>query len=306
VTSTDTNGGINFDSTRGAFDPLVVHEYIDWTGNRGGPLVTTDNETDRSDLRLYESDGNATMQALYDQGDGFQDTCVDIMGRMINTVPAGVTLGEPLQALSVKPVNASFDLVDGQLVFAGKIRLLTAAGNAPPTTLRVQLGNVSLALSPESGTGASVFSASGGNYGTTSYFPFNLANVDSKSTAFIVSGSDLLSESFPVQAKTFVVPSLTAATGSSVNATIATRLPGDVSGYYGFQMAAPVPQQGTLGPKVVGSSFDVALVGHQAGYALWQGSAQLGATATGLISVKVLKGSEVVDLLMVNPGTAGW
>jgi hypothetical protein len=124
VTANDTNGGIDFDTSRGAFDPLVVQEYIDWKGHRGGPLVTTDNVTTQSDLRLYLSDGNATMQELYDQGDGFQDTCVEIMGRMINTVPAGVTLGDPVQAMSVKPVNASFDFdAAGQLVFAGKIRV---------------------------------------------------------------------------------------------------------------------------------------------------------------------------------------
>lgn len=107
-----------------AFDTKVVHEYIDWSGNRGGPLVTTDNVTTRSDLRLYESDGNATMQALYDMGDGFLGTCVDLMGRMINTVPAGVELGSPILPMEVKPINVTFDL-DGRggLKLSGKIRV---------------------------------------------------------------------------------------------------------------------------------------------------------------------------------------
>lgn len=124
VTPNNTNGGSNFDTTRAEFDTKVVHEYIDWTGNRGGPLVTTDNITTRSDLRLYESDGNATMQELYDIGDGFLSTCVDLMGRMINTVPAGVELGTPISPMEVKPINMTFDLDGkGNLEFSGKIRV---------------------------------------------------------------------------------------------------------------------------------------------------------------------------------------
>lgn len=52
VTAENTNGGANFDTTRALFDTAVVHEYMDSTGNRGGPLVTTANVTTRSDLRL--------------------------------------------------------------------------------------------------------------------------------------------------------------------------------------------------------------------------------------------------------------
>lgn len=124
VTPNNTNGGSNFDTTRAGFDTKVVHEYIDWTGNRGGPLVTTDNITTRSDLRLYASDGNATMQALYDMGDGFLGTCVDLMGRMINTVPAGVELGPLISPMQIKPINVTFDLDGkGNLEFSGKIRV---------------------------------------------------------------------------------------------------------------------------------------------------------------------------------------
>ncbi|KUI64100.1 L-ascorbate peroxidase 5, peroxisomal [Cytospora mali] len=102
VTPDNTNGGISFDTTRAVFDSKVVHEYIDWEGNKGGPLVATDNVTTRSDLRLYESDGNATMQSLYNMGDGFEDVCVNLMGRMINTVPAQVDLQEVIRPLTVK------------------------------------------------------------------------------------------------------------------------------------------------------------------------------------------------------------
>ena len=124
VSPNNTNGGITFDITRTVFDSRVVHEYIDWNGHFGGPLVTSFNVTVRSDLRLYESDGNATMQKLYDQGDGFLDTCVDLMGRMINTVPSGVTLQDAIDAMDIKPVNVTYDFNQNEnLVLSGKIRV---------------------------------------------------------------------------------------------------------------------------------------------------------------------------------------
>ena len=39
-----------------------VQQYVSGTGNRGGPLVTTANKTVQSDLRLYESDNNVTIE----------------------------------------------------------------------------------------------------------------------------------------------------------------------------------------------------------------------------------------------------
>lgn len=124
VTLNNTNGGVNFDLTRSGFDARVVHEYIDWTGQMGGPLVTSFNESSRSDLRLYESDGNITMQELYDQGDGFLDTCADLLGRMVNTVPSNVQLRDPISPMSIKPINVTWDFdIDGQLVLTGNIRV---------------------------------------------------------------------------------------------------------------------------------------------------------------------------------------
>lgn len=113
------------------FDSAVVHEYIDNTGQRGGPLVTSFNESSRSDLRLYESDGNKTMLDLYAQGDGFQDTCVDLLGRMLNTVPAGVQLQPAIEPALIKPINVTWDITDdSQLVLSGKIRVCNAPPNA--------------------------------------------------------------------------------------------------------------------------------------------------------------------------------
>lgn len=64
------------------------------------------------------------MQGLYESGNGFLGTCIDLMGRMINTVPAGVELGPLVEPMDVKPVNVTFD-IDGQggLLLSGKIRV---------------------------------------------------------------------------------------------------------------------------------------------------------------------------------------
>lgn len=124
VSPNNTNGGANFDSTRGVFDPIVVREYLSWSGQKGGPLVTSFNESSRSDLRLYESDGNTTMEALRAQGDGFLDTCIQLLGRVMNTVASGVILKDPIDAMDIKPVNVTYGFeTHGKLSLTGFIRV---------------------------------------------------------------------------------------------------------------------------------------------------------------------------------------
>ena len=128
VTANNTAGGVDLDSTPAEFDVVVVREYLGGYGQRGGPLVTSENVTVRSDLRLYESDGNVTMRALGASKEGFAATCKGLFERMINTVPKEVVLSAVVTPLRVKPVNVSFD-IDlagdplGRLVFGGSIRV---------------------------------------------------------------------------------------------------------------------------------------------------------------------------------------
>ncbi|KAL0064088.1 hypothetical protein AAF712_008948 [Marasmius tenuissimus] len=75
----------------------------------------------RSDLRIFSSDGNVTMQKSvvslsarlevidgltpYDrlaQDNNFDNECASLIGRMINTVPKGVTLTEPILPIEYK------------------------------------------------------------------------------------------------------------------------------------------------------------------------------------------------------------
>jgi hypothetical protein len=128
-----------------------------------------------SDLRLYESDKNATMRTLFAQGAGFLDTCAELMSRAINTVPAGVQLSEPITAMPVKPVNVTYDFgEDGKLMLSGKIRILTPAGTSPPQSLVLRVNDHETKLESEAETGSSVFGHNSNGYGTTTYFPFSL------------------------------------------------------------------------------------------------------------------------------------
>jgi hypothetical protein len=56
----------------------------------------------------------------------------------------------------------------------------------------------------------------------------------------------------------------------------------------------PVGQKGTLGPAIkTFSGVSVSSVGSEAGYELWAGRVDVGALATGLLSVAVLDGEGV-------------
>jgi hypothetical protein len=301
VTPNNTNGGSNFDTTRGVFDPNVLGEYLFWTGNKGGPLVTSHNDTMNSDLRLYESDKNATMRTLFAQGTGFLDTCVDLLGRAIDTVPAGVQLSEPITPMPLKPINVTYDFdQDSKLVLSGKIRILTTRDTAPPTSLTLRVSGHDTELIPEPETGSSVF-------GRTSYFPFFLSGpIVRNATSFTISDSTISKHVFQYDSRVFVVPSLTSLEGNTVNATIAiSRL--DDCQKYKLSISTPLAQQGTLAPKI--HEMVVELKGATgSGKDFWFCAAVgiLDGVPTGLVTVKVLNGEQVVDNLLINGGNAGW
>lgn len=55
------------------------------------------------------------------------------------------------------------------------------------------------------------------------------------------------------------------------------------------QIQAPVPQQGTLSPKVViFDNLKVANTGKRREYSIWSGSVGIGALVTGAVAVSVL------------------
>jgi hypothetical protein len=308
VTPNNTNGGSDFDTTRGVFDPNVLGEYLHWTGKKGGPLVTSNNVTSRSDLRLYESDRNATMQALYDQGEDFLDTCVTLMGRAMNTVPSGVQLGQPIDAIPVKPINVTFDFdMYGNLKLSGKIRILSAASETPPSSLKLQISDQESELVPESATGSSVFGRAGNRYGDTTYFPFEtIGDHLRNATSISVRASGIPTQTFPISSQTLIVPSLTTLSGSTVNITIAITPPRSCEDLV-VEVAAPFSQAETLAPKI---KKDTVLLGqienkiHEYGFC--HGVLELKGIPTGMIIVTIAELEKSIDTLLLNGGAAGW
>jgi hypothetical protein len=302
VTANNTNGGSNFDTTRGAFDPNVVGEYLHWTGNKGGPLVTSRNDTMNSDLRLYESDKNATIRKLFEQGTGFLDTCVDLMGRAINTVPTGVQLGDPITPIPIKPINVTYDFgpKGDDLMLSGKIRILTASDNAPPEYLTLHVNGHDSKLTPEVRTGTSVF-------GRTTYFSFALSGPTIRNaTSFTVSDGSISDHVFPFNSWSFIVPGSTSLKGNAINATVAIpKL--DECARFGLSISTPMTQQGTLAPRLSEMAIELkAATGGGNDYRLCTAEVILDGMPTGFVTAKLLNEDKVVDTMLLNGGNAGW
>ncbi|KAJ7707364.1 hypothetical protein B0H17DRAFT_1325239 [Mycena rosella] len=96
----NTGSGIApFDDTR-LFDNHIATNYIQ--GPTIDPLVKGPALTD-SDGRIFGSDGNTTMKSFSSSAATFASTCATLIGRMIDTVPSGVTLRDPVVPISFKP-----------------------------------------------------------------------------------------------------------------------------------------------------------------------------------------------------------
>lgn len=151
---TQPNDQLSFDTTVAAYDNRVVTEYLTW--NTTNPLVVGRAATvnRHSDWKVYSSDGNVTVRALADPA-VYQSTCRTVLQKMIDTVPAGVTLGAPIQPYDVKPVDIQL-LLGAQsnvLEFSGSIRVRTTV--VPRSTLagvvidyRNRAGDASCGQSP--------------------------------------------------------------------------------------------------------------------------------------------------------------
>ncbi|KAF9470970.1 heme peroxidase [Pholiota conissans] len=130
-------GGIGlarFDTTE-KYDPAVVTEFLD--GTTQNPLVVS-NVTLASDLRIFSSDGNATMKNMA-TASSFADTCSSMLERMINTVPSDTQLTDEIQLLPVKVRDAQITVINSQLVFMTSLRLSRPADKPVPSGREVTL-----------------------------------------------------------------------------------------------------------------------------------------------------------------------
>lgn len=122
----------NFDTTT-QFDNAVVTEYL--SGSTKNVLVVTSNKTMASDLRVFQSDGNSTMRSLT-SASTFASECQSIFARMLDTVPAGVTLTDEITLLPAKVNGVQLSIEKQKLVFKASLRLIqpiNATANAKRT-----------------------------------------------------------------------------------------------------------------------------------------------------------------------------
>jgi hypothetical protein len=122
-------GVANLDATNATFDNAIATEYV--AGTSQNPLISGYNIATRSDDRVFASDNKVTITTLTDTTI-FANTCVDILSRMVNSVPSTVTLSEVIAPYQMKPNNLKLDIsADGEsLTFSGELRIITTGRSA--------------------------------------------------------------------------------------------------------------------------------------------------------------------------------
>ncbi|KAJ6451735.1 heme peroxidase [Mycena sanguinolenta] len=104
-----------------AFNTSIVHEYLNSTTIN--VLEVGSNISTRSDLRIFSSDGNVTMNRLA-SSDVFNTECANLIGRMIDTVPSTVTLTDPVGVIDYKVQAAMLFPSNGSLIFLAAMRIV--------------------------------------------------------------------------------------------------------------------------------------------------------------------------------------
>ncbi|KAM0146237.1 hypothetical protein ACHAPG_011247 [Botrytis cinerea] len=282
VTATNLDGGEPFDSTPGVLDPNNINDYLNGTGNRGGPLCTAANVADRSDYRLYISDNNATIQTMSEET-AFQTKCNSLFEKMIEVVPSTVTLSDAVKPMEWKAVDVLMDIsLRGDVSISGLIRNLYTTTQPPKTvsySTNSSTGNSSTGTSSEtSGSGTSIF-------GSTTYWPFN---------STIAPGTTSLSfnnVTYSVNDNIFVLPAQSSFDSSSGSVIVKSAALTSASGN-GVMTAVlyvPTEQEGTISPKIVQQNATLTSYGTAGAYTLYS-TDTVKISSTGTVIVKVAQG----------------
>ncbi|KAG7087907.1 hypothetical protein E1B28_011955 [Marasmius oreades] len=117
-----------FNNRTTLFDNGIVTQYLE--GTTFNPLVVGVNATTNSDIRVFNSDQNATVKGLADPA-AFTKTCTDLFTRMLNVVPAGVTLTDVIEPWDYKVGEARISVANNtdKLSMSTTLRLLNPKDN---------------------------------------------------------------------------------------------------------------------------------------------------------------------------------
>ncbi|KAI2623449.1 heme peroxidase [Xylaria nigripes] len=120
------NGEAPTDSTVDVFDNKVVTEYL--SGNTTNPLVVGPSirATRNSDFKVFNSDGNVTIGIMTDP-EAYNKICATVLRKLIEVIPDGVVLTDPIQPFAVKPVDMQLTMNPGAetMQLSGLIRVRT-------------------------------------------------------------------------------------------------------------------------------------------------------------------------------------
>lgn len=295
------DGRIAFDDTVGNYDSNTVQQYLSGTGNRGGPLVTTANKSVQSDLRLFESDKNATIKDLAKSPAHFASKCASVISRMIDTVPKGVSLSPAIDPRALRHANITLNVDwSGQMTLSGFFRYIETTGSPPaPKSFKVSLidrtGHVTRTTTTDA-IGNLATDIGNGVYGPTFRYPFSLTFPATTGLA----GISVNGQRFPLQDSLFVVPALSsvepgladynildpthAFTFNVTTALLTSSPPPSLKATFSI----PVPQPGTISPKIDDSTTaELALVGKAGPFAIYSAVVERNMTSVQLLGASV-------------------
>lgn len=122
----NTSGMQHFDDSFSKFDNHIAVQWVN-SSTSDDALATGFNTTMDSDARIFAADNNATMRDLASSNDVFNNRCGELLGRMLDTVPKGVTLTDPIAPVPVKPWNAQLSIdSNGNIQLEGNVRIFSS------------------------------------------------------------------------------------------------------------------------------------------------------------------------------------
>ncbi|KAJ4350376.1 uncharacterized protein N0V89_008997 [Didymosphaeria variabile] len=178
----------NFDTTPAVLDNQIAVEYVSGTTN--DPLVVGKSTTNtrNSDFRVFsQADKNATIRSLAADPQLFANACKSLFQTMIDQVPAGTQLSDPIAPYEVKPYALQLTLLDGgsRIRFTGDVRIRTTQGTISQVQLVYTDRNGAVAQTPIS---TSVKGTATGFDDSFSFFGFSTdLLVDTSISSFRVS-----------------------------------------------------------------------------------------------------------------------
>ncbi|KAF2135579.1 uncharacterized protein K452DRAFT_313887 [Aplosporella prunicola CBS 121167] len=288
--------------TGDAFDTNVVKEYL--SSSTANPLVIGPSTTNgrNSDARVFASDGNVTITAMVDP-ETFQSVCASMLQRMIDVVPTGVALTDPITPYEVKPNDLRLALISGgdTISFTGEIRVRTTSRSVSSVQLVYKDrdgGNDcgSCLISTELKGNAAGFDDSFAFYGfsaeilsssSISAFDVELTLSSGETEAFNNGG-----DSFPVQDEVLLQHSQSClSTDSSLHVVAAVR--NSVSATVNLDLTLKVPASGSVIPVLQAETVTMEKVSTIGPYDLYTASYALDPTFSKSTRFGITAGSSV-------------